>query len=45
VELLKSSSFNTAAHPGILKQSDPAIQDRYRRVVGGTVWSSPTIPP
>ena len=35
VELLKSSNFNTAAHPGILKQSVPAIQDRYRRVVAG----------
>jgi hypothetical protein len=35
MELLKSSSFNTAAHPGILKQSVPAIQDRYRRVVAG----------
>ena len=34
-ELLKSSNFNTAAHPGILKQSVPAIQDRYRRVVAG----------
>ncbi len=35
VELLKSSNFNTAAHPGILKQSVPSIQDRYRRVVAG----------
>lgn len=35
VELLKSSNFNTAAHPGILNQSVPAIQDRYRRVVAG----------
>ena len=35
VELLKSSNFNTAAHPGILKQSVPAIQDRYRRIVAG----------
>jgi len=35
VELLKSSNFNTAAHRGILKQSVPAIQDRYRRVVAG----------
>lgn len=35
MELLKSSNFNTAGHPGILKQSVPAIQDRYRRVVAG----------
>ncbi len=35
VELLKSSNFNTAAHPGILKQSVPTIQDRYGRVVAG----------
>ncbi len=35
VELLKSSNVNTAAHPEILKQSVPAIQDRYRRVVAG----------
>lgn len=35
VDLLKSSNFNTATHPGILKQSVPTIQDRYRRVVAG----------
>jgi len=35
VDLLESSNFNTATHPGVLKQSIPAIQDRYRRVVAG----------
>jgi hypothetical protein len=35
VELLTSSNFNTAAHPGILNQSVPTIQQRYRRVVAG----------
>jgi hypothetical protein len=35
VELLKSASFNTGARPDILKQSLPAVHDRYRRVVAG----------
>jgi hypothetical protein len=35
VELLKSSSFNTAMHPNDMHESVPAIHDRYRRVVSG----------
>ncbi len=35
LELLKSSNFNTAAHPEVLQQSVTRIQDRYRRVAAG----------
>ena len=35
VELVKSSNFNTVAHASVLKQSVPALQARYRRVVAG----------
>jgi hypothetical protein len=35
LDLLKSSNFNTAAHAYVLKQTTPAIHDRYRRVVAG----------
>lgn len=35
VQLLESSGLDTATHPEVLKQSVPAVQDRYRRVVAG----------
>jgi hypothetical protein len=36
VALVGSSSFNSAAHPDVLKQTVPDVQARYRQVVADT---------